>query len=53
MIFSEQGAEGSSMARTSATIGGWLLVLTPHMLMLADSLVRLQQLGASSYHFGP
>ena len=53
MIFYEQDGEGSGMARTSAAIGGWLLVITPHVLMLADSLVRLQQLAAGSYHFLP
>ncbi len=40
-VFDEQDAAGSDMARTSAAIGGWILIIMPHLLMLADALNRL------------
>lgn len=40
-LFSEQG-DGSSFARLMAAAAGWFLVLLPHLLILLDSLSRLQ-----------
>ena len=40
-LFSEQG-EGSSFARLTAAATGWFLVLLPHVLIVLDSLNRLQ-----------
>lgn len=40
-LFAEQG-DGSSFARSVAAVLGWLLVLTPHILLIIDSLNRLQ-----------
>lgn len=41
-VFAEENAAGSGMARTSASIGGWILVIMPHVLLLAEALSRLQ-----------
>jgi tetratricopeptide (TPR) repeat protein len=40
-VFAEHG-EGSSFARSAAAAMGWFLVLVPHVLLLLDSLNRLQ-----------
>jgi hypothetical protein len=48
-VFSDETGEGSSMARTSAAIGGWLLVLMPHVLLLADAIARLQSFRPPSF----
>jgi tetratricopeptide (TPR) repeat protein len=40
-LFAEQG-EGSSFARLAAAAIGWFLILVPHLLLLLDSLSRLQ-----------
>jgi len=41
-LFSEEDEAGTGAARLTATIGGWVLILTPHLLMLLDSLNRLR-----------
>jgi tetratricopeptide (TPR) repeat protein len=41
-VFAEESAAGSDMARTSAAIGGWILVITPYALLLVEALNRLQ-----------
>jgi tetratricopeptide (TPR) repeat protein len=40
-LFSEQG-DGSTFARLVAATAGWFLVLLPHLLIILDSLNRLQ-----------
>jgi tetratricopeptide (TPR) repeat protein len=40
-LFSEHG-DGSSFARLTAASAGWFLVILPHLLMILDSLNRLQ-----------
>ena len=43
-VLGEENEAGSDMARMSAAIGGWILVIMPHVLMLAEALNRLQAL---------
>jgi hypothetical protein len=40
-LFSEHG-DGSSFARLMAATAGWFLVILPHILIILDSLNRLQ-----------
>jgi len=40
-VFAEENAAGSEMARMSAYIGGWMLVILPHLLMFTDAVNRL------------
>ena len=40
-LFSEHG-DGSTFARLIAAAAGWFLVLLPHLLIVLDSLNRLQ-----------
>jgi hypothetical protein len=40
-VFGEHG-DGSAVARFMAATAGWFLVLVPHVLLLLDSLNRLQ-----------
>ena len=46
-IFDEQG-EGSQLARLVAATAGWFLIIVPHLLILLDSLNRLQ-----NFHIPP
>lgn len=41
-VFAEENGSGSDLARTRAFIGGWMLVILPHVLMLAEAVNRLQ-----------
>jgi hypothetical protein len=41
-FFSEENEAGSSAARLTASIGGWILIILPHALMLLDSFNRLK-----------
>ncbi len=40
--FGEPNGQGSNMARALVAISGWGMVLTPHLLLVWDSFVRLQ-----------
>ncbi len=50
-VFAEESAAGSDMARMSASIGGWLLVILPHVLMLAEALNRMQDFQVPSFPY--
>ena len=41
--FGEQNSRGSTMTRMLVTISGWGMVLTPHLLLVWDSYMRLQR----------
>ena len=40
--FGEQAGRGSTLARTVVAVAGWVLVLTPHLLLVLDSYFRLR-----------
>jgi len=40
--FGQEGERGSSTMRTLVAAAGWTLVLTPHLLLMWDSFLRLQ-----------
>lgn len=40
-VFAEENGSGSEVARTSAFVGGWMLVILPHVLVLAEAINRL------------
>ena len=40
-LFSEEG-DGSNFARLVTAVAGWVLVILPHLLLLIDSIRRLQ-----------
>jgi hypothetical protein len=41
-LFDEENSTGSAFARFAAGAMGWLLVIFPHLLLVADSVVRMQ-----------
>jgi hypothetical protein len=41
-LFDEENSAGSAFARFAAGAMGWLLVIFPHLLLVVDSVVRLQ-----------
>jgi tetratricopeptide (TPR) repeat protein len=49
-LFSEHG-DGSSFARLMAAAAGWFLVILPHVLMVLDSVNRLQNFKVPSIPF--
>lgn len=40
--FGQEGERGSSAMRALVAVAGWVLVLTPHLLLVWDSFLRLQ-----------
>lgn len=40
--FGDRGGRGSTAARSLVTFAGWVLVLTPHLLLILDSVLRLR-----------
>jgi len=40
--FGQQGERGSNAMRALVAVAGWMLVLTPHLLLMWDSFLRLQ-----------
>lgn len=42
-LFNDRGAGGSRVARWTVALAGWILVVLPHLLLVRDSLVRLDK----------
>lgn len=50
-LFAEEKSTGSAFARFAAGAAGWLLILIPHLILVGDSILRLQSFQIPAYPF--
>jgi hypothetical protein len=50
-LFAEKNSTGSAFARFMAGALGWLLILTPHLILIGDSLLRMRDFQIPPYPF--